>query len=77
MPSSLVPSSLPPVPPLRELQSPAPIRTKIVGVGGVDSNFLVQICPCVSSHLHSDLPAIMVFIEYLCALEVSVVVNVQ
>ena len=59
------------MPPLREFLCPTPLRTRVVGVGGVDSNYLVQMCPCVTSHLHSDLPAIKVFIEYLCALEVS------
>lgn len=63
---------LPPVPPLRDYLQLAPVRTKVAGVGGVDSNFLVQMTPCVTSHLHSDLPAIMVFIEYLCALEASI-----
>ena len=37
----------------------------------MDSNFLIQMTPCVTSHMHPDLPAIMVFIEYLCALEVT------
>lgn len=67
--SPVAPSSLPPVAPLREFLSPAPLHTRIAGVGGVDSNYLVQTCPCVTSHLHSDLPAIVVLIEYLCALE--------
>jgi hypothetical protein len=70
-PSSSTGRLLPPVLPLRELQLARPIRTRIAGVGGVDSNYLVHICPSVTSHTHPDLPAIMVFIEYLCALEVS------
>lgn len=41
----------------------------LAGVGGVDSNFLLQSIPCVKSHDHPDLPAILVFMEYLCALE--------
>jgi len=40
-------------------------------VAGVESNFLALMTPCVTSHLHPDLPAIMVFMEYLSALEVS------
>ena len=48
-------------------------KTLVAGVGGIDSNFLVQSVPCVKSHDHPDIPAIMVFIEYLCALEVSAV----
>ena len=42
----------------------------MAGVGGVESNFLVQSVPCVKSHDHPDLPVIMVFMEYLCCLEV-------
>lgn len=60
-----------PVAPLRDFLCPSPIRTRIAGVGGVDSNYLVQMCPGVTSHLHPDYPAMMVFIEYLTALEVS------
>jgi Zn-dependent M16 (insulinase) family peptidase len=44
-------------------------KTLVVGVGGVESNFLVQSVPCVQSHDHPDYPAILVFIEYLTALE--------
>ena len=46
-------------------------KTLVAGVGGIDSNFLVQSVPCVKSHDHPDIPAIMVFIQYLCAMEVS------
>lgn len=41
----------------------------LVGVGGVESSFLLQSVPCIRSYDHPDLPAIMVFIEYLIALE--------
>lgn len=46
-------------------------KTLVAGVGGVESNFLIQSVPCVRSYNHQDLPAILVFIEYLCALEVG------
>ncbi|XP_072172090.1 uncharacterized protein C05D11.1-like [Diadema setosum] len=42
---------------------------QIVGVGSVESAFFVQTAPCVDSFLHPDLPAIMVYMECLCALE--------
>ncbi|CAH1271971.1 Hypp4744 [Branchiostoma lanceolatum] len=41
----------------------------IVGVGAVESSFLVQTVPGITSHSHPDLAAILVFIEYLTALE--------
>ncbi|XP_077994627.1 uncharacterized protein C05D11.1-like [Glandiceps talaboti] len=41
----------------------------IVGVGSVESSYLIQTIPCVDDYNHVDLPAIMVFMEYLCALE--------
>ncbi len=68
--STISPPDLVPVVPPRDLLRPNPTRMTIAGVGGVDSNFLVQVCPCITSQMDSDLPAIMVFIEYLCALEV-------
>ena len=43
----------------------------IAGVAGVESSFLVQSVPCVKEYNHPDLPAIMVFSECLCALEVQ------
>ena len=61
---------LPLVHPLRDIARPSPVRAQIAGVAGVESNFLAQMTPCVTSHSHPDLPAIMVFMEYLCALEV-------
>jgi len=44
-------------------------KIKAIGVGSVESAFLQQISPGVDSYLHKDYPAILVFIEYLCALE--------
>ena len=37
----------------------------------MESNFLILTLPCIDDYNHPDLPAIMVFIEYLVALEVS------
>ena len=45
-------------------------RTLVAGVGGVESNFLIQSVRCIKSHDHPDYPAILVFIQYLTALEV-------
>uniref|UniRef100_UPI00358F5AD4 uncharacterized protein C05D11.1-like isoform X2 n=1 Tax=Myxine glutinosa TaxID=7769 RepID=UPI00358F5AD4 len=58
--------------PLKEshyfLRQTSPIGV-IVGVGAVESSYLIQTVPCVTSCLDPNLPAIMVFIEYLTALE--------
>ena len=47
-------------------------RTILAGVGSVESSYLVQSAPCVKTPDHPDLPAILVLIEYLGALEVPV-----
>ena len=44
-------------------------KSVIVGVGSVESSYLVQVVSCVNSYLHEDLPAIRVFIQYLTQLE--------
>ena len=44
----------------------------LAGVGGVESNFLMLTTPTITTHDHPDLPAILVYIECLCALEVRV-----
>ena len=68
---SLSPSSLPPVLPRREFRSPdAGGRTLLAGVGGVESNFMMLSTPTITAADHPDLPAILVYIECLCALEV-------
>ncbi|XP_071956159.1 uncharacterized protein C05D11.1-like [Antedon mediterranea] len=41
----------------------------IVGVGSVESAFFIQTIPSISSYMDPDLPALMVYMEYLCALE--------
>ncbi|KAL3870528.1 hypothetical protein ACJMK2_038582 [Sinanodonta woodiana] len=41
----------------------------IVGVGSVESSYLIQAVPCIDSYSHPDIPAIMVFIQYLTQLE--------
>lgn len=42
---------------------------KIVGVGSVESAFLMQTCQGIDTYEHPDYPAMLVFIQYLCALE--------
>ena len=42
-----------------------------VGIGSVESSFLIQNVPGVDSFKHPDYPPLLVFAEYLCALEVS------
>lgn len=46
-----------------------PFRQAIIGVGSVESSFLIQAVPCVSDFYHKDLAAIMVFIQYMTQLE--------
>ena len=69
--SSCSPSLPPILPPSHCLSDTAAGKTLVAGVGGVESNFLIQSVPCVRSHDHPDYPAILVFIEYLTALEVT------
>ena len=45
-------------------------RTTLAGLGSVESSYLIQSAPCIKTPDHSDLPSIMVLIEYLGALEV-------
>ena len=44
-------------------------KSVIVGVGSVESSYLVQVVPCVNSYLQEDLAAIKVFIQYITQLE--------
>ncbi len=46
-------------------------RAVVAGVTGVESNFLIQSTEGVDCFTHPDYPAILVFMEYLCALEVQ------
>uniref|UniRef100_S4REB2 Uncharacterized protein n=1 Tax=Petromyzon marinus TaxID=7757 RepID=S4REB2_PETMA len=41
----------------------------LIGVGSVESSYVMESTPCITDYTHPDLPAIMVFIEYLTALE--------
>ena len=71
--SSSCSPDLPPIlPPSHCLVETAAGKTLVAGVGGVESNFFVQSVPCIRSHDHPDYPAILVFIEYLTALEVMI-----
>ena len=47
----------------------AAYRQVIIGVGSVESSFLMQAVPCVTDFYHKDLAAIMVFIQYMTQLE--------
>ena len=71
---SLLPHSISPPPSIlpssESLNPSATGRTLVAGVGGVESNFLIQSVRCITSHDHPDYPAILVFIQYLTALEV-------
>lgn len=44
-------------------------RSILTGLGSVESSYLVQSAPCIRLPHHSDLPSILVLIEYLGALE--------
>lgn len=46
-------------------------RGFLAGLGSMESSYLVQSVPCIKTPDHNDLPAILVLIEYLGALEVS------
>ena len=71
---SLSPSSRPLILPRREFRSSnAGGRTMLAGVGGVESNFMMLTTPAITTYDHPDLPAILVYIECLCALEVRTV----
>lgn len=43
----------------------------IVGVGSVESSYLVQVVPSIASATDPDLPALMLFLQYLTQLEGS------
>ncbi|CAB4004421.1 uncharacterized protein C05D11.1-like [Paramuricea clavata] len=45
------------------------VKSKIVGVGSVESSFLVQCCRGIDSFTHPDFAPILVFMEYMIALE--------
>ena len=47
----------------------SPGKGVIAGVGSVESSFLVQTTPCPVGFNDPDLPAIMVYIQYLTQLE--------
>ena len=53
-----------------ELTSNA-FTSKIVGIGAVDSSYLFQSSPCITDYNDKDYAAILVLVEYLCALEVN------
>jgi len=82
MPESTHVDSLPPPPPplspvdlstrcefAHALRNGFPARSMVCAVASVESGFLLQSTPCVTDFDHADLPAIMVFNEYLTCLE--------
>jgi len=44
-------------------------NAQIVGVGSVESAFLLRTCQGIDSYEHPDYPALLVYVQYLCALE--------
>ncbi len=70
------PANLPLICPCRQFLNEACVgRTVVTGVTGVESNFLMQNIEGVASYTHPDYSAILVFIEYLCALEVRCMIS--
>lgn len=62
----------PAVKPTYELLNPigqGPGSGVIVGVGAVESSYMIQTVPGLTSYTHEDLPAIQVYIQYLTQLE--------
>jgi len=47
----------------------SPKQKVIVGVGSVESSYLIQCVPGISDHQDIDVPAVLVFIQYLTQLE--------
>ncbi|XP_060071887.1 uncharacterized protein C05D11.1-like isoform X2 [Ylistrum balloti] len=47
----------------------SPETCVIVGVGSVESSYLIQVVPSISSFMDADLPAVMVFIQYMTQCE--------
>jgi len=45
------------------------LRKCVVGIGAVESSFLVECVPCINKYDHEDLPAILVLLQYLTQLE--------
>ncbi|CAG2250937.1 unnamed protein product [Mytilus edulis] len=56
-------------PSLEFITADKPHRRIVIGVGSVESSFLIQAVPCISDFYHKDLPAVMVFIQYMTQLE--------
>ena len=46
------------------------VHGKIVGIGAVESSFMIQAAPCFDDYNHPDLAPLMVFLECLTTLEV-------
>ncbi|XP_071154933.1 uncharacterized protein C05D11.1-like [Mytilus edulis] len=56
-------------PSLEFITAEKPHSRIVIGVGSVESSFLIQAVPCISDFYHKDLPAVMVFIQYMTQLE--------
>lgn len=48
----------------------------IIGMGCLESSFLYQTTPSINSQNNSDLPALLVYVQYLIQAEVSVTFNI-
>ncbi|OWF39921.1 uncharacterized protein C05D11.1-like [Mizuhopecten yessoensis] len=47
----------------------SPETCVIMGVGSVESSYLIQVVPSISSFMDADLPAVLVFIQYMTQCE--------
>lgn len=50
-------------------QDQSPETAVIIGLGSVESSYLVQVVPSIKSFVHEDVPALMVFLQYLTQCE--------
>lgn len=49
----------------------------VVGMGSVESSFLLQAVPSINDFSHEDLPSVMLFLQYLTQLEGSMWKNIR
>ena len=51
---------------------PKSMNHLVIGVGSVESAYLVSATPSMTQHDHEDLPALMVLIQYLTQVSIDV-----